>query len=370
MMNTFRILFVDDDNEVLQGLKDLFEIGEYQNKSFGQVKIQASCCNSFNAAIECCKHETFELIVLDLMDGNTATDTKGLDVLMEIKRQFFTPIIFYSGFADVNQDLTNFSNSQIIDVISKGETALLQQKIKDIIENPRSLAFLQKIISKHVRDELKNFFWNHVHEERDKISSYNRDDYSLNYMFMKKLSYSLSKTKIKALTFDSLLTDDKAHPMEFYIYPSGGGDFEPGEILQQKSSENYYVLLTPACDLVSDRYKVDNVIIAKATRLEETREYKNYIADKTKSSIKAKLENLIKNNTNKSFFIPKTYFMPSLIAYFDDILSVKISELDSNYNRIAKLDDPFTQSLITKFTNCYNRIGTADIDAASIVESI
>lgn len=368
-MNKFRILFVDDDNELITDLKNFFESESYSNHSFGEMKILATCRQSFDDAIELCQLQSFDLVVLDLMNGSDRTQTEGLTVFSSIENNFFAPIIFFSGFADVNPDLQSYTNSRIVDVISKGNTNLLKQKIREMIENPSSFVFLMKTISRLVREELKDFFWNHVHAERDKISAYGREDYSLNYMFMKKLSHSLSKSKIKKLTFDDLINEDKAHPMEFYIYPTNDGDFEPGEILHLRADNTYFILLTPACDLVENRgYKVECVLLLKAILLENVREYIDY-RENGSNNAKDKLKNVINNNNNKSFFIPKTYFMPNLVAYFDKIVSVKIEDLKSNYSRVAKLDDPFTQSLITKFTNCYNRVGTSDIDIDHILTS-
>lgn len=370
-MNKFRVLFVDDDEELTNDLKGFFELEEYNNNKFGIIKITAECCQSFDHAIELCKVKPFDLIVLDLMKGDSKADTKGLDVFSSIKNNFFAPVIFFSGFAGADPTLQDYSTSKVVSVISKGNTNLLKTTVREIIENPASFAFLSKTVTSHLRDELKEFFWSHVHDEREKINEYGRDDYSLNYLFLKKLAHSLSTSKIKELTGDNLIQLEKAHPMEFYIYPTTDGDYEPGEILQDNSDKTYYVLLTPACDLVNSRIKVDNVLLSKTIVLEDSPEYKKYQSAQSKSNL-SDLKSIITNNqnySNKSFFIPKTYFIPNLVAKFDDIISVKINDL-AQYQRIAKLDAPFTQSLITKFTSCYNRIGTADIDVGHILGNL
>jgi hypothetical protein len=41
-----------------------------------------------------------------------------------------------------------------------------------------------------------------------------------------------------------------------------------------------------------------------------------------------------------------------------------------NFSRVAKLDDPFAQSMVASFIRYYNRIGFPDIDADYIIKNL
>lgn len=49
---------------------------------------------------------------------------------------------------------------------------------------------------------------------------------------------------------------------------------------------------------------------------------------------------------------------------------VDYSSLCNDFNRIAKLDAPFAQSMMASFIRYYNRIGFPDIDADYVIEHL
>ena len=48
---------------------------------------------------------------------------------------------------------------------------------------------------------------------------------------------------------------------------------------------------------------------------------------------------------------------------------VDYAELKS-FKRVAKLDNPFAQSIVSSFIQYYNRIGFPDIDAEYVINSL
>jgi len=42
----------------------------------------------------------------------------------------------------------------------------------------------------------------------------------------------------------------------------------------------------------------------------------------------------------------------------------------TTFTRVAKLDDPYAQSMIASFIRFYNRIGFPDIDADYVIQNI
>lgn len=76
------------------------------------------------------------------------------------------------------------------------------------------------------------------------------NDYSLGYLLLRNIGNSLSKENIANVLEDTSINRDKVHPMEFYIYPIIGREFENGDIVQDNNSGEVFVILTPSCDFV------------------------------------------------------------------------------------------------------------------------
>ncbi len=292
---------------------------------------------------------------------------RGLVVLREIQSYAFIPVIFYTGIA---HQITNLQ-SEVIGVVNKSDgIKTLEDEIRRIISS--NVALLKPKIIAHINEELKKYFWDIIDKQKE-IFKRNTTDYSLGYLMLRRLSHSLSKENIKTLLADTNINEDKTHPMEFYLYPSSDGEYQAGEIITKKGI--YYAILTPSCDFIEDlkisRFRsVGKVLLAVATPLTENNYYKDYKKANNKTN-KDRLMRLIGNVEKeiKYFFLPGTPFMENLILNFQDKIMVEYKDLES-FTRLAKLDDPFAQSMIASFIRYYNRIGFPDIDADYVVNNL
>jgi hypothetical protein len=209
-----------------------------------------------------------------------------------------------------------------------------------------------------------------VHKKRKEFNTVGNYT-SLGYLLLRKVADSLSKEKIREILKDDKIASDKTHPMEFYIYPYESKYYSAGQILVKRSK--YYVILTPSCDLVfSDdgkrEVKAKKVLLAEATPLESHDIYNKYLKNKEKQ--KDSLAALIEaRKGDRYFFLPRTPFIENLVIDFQNKLTVSYDAL-KQYNKLAKLDDPFAQAMLSSFTRYYNRIGFPDIDSQFVIENL
>ena len=78
-------------------------------------------------------------------------------------------------------------------------------------------------------------------------------------------------------------------------------------------------------------------------------------------------------NSGKSdrfFFLPGTPFMSNRVIDFQDKTTADYSSLKTDFERIAKLDSPFAQSMTSSFIRYYNRIGFPDIDTDYVINHL
>jgi CheY-like chemotaxis protein len=363
MSKELKLLYIEDDKT---NREDLVKV--LSDETIDDCSITINAVDTFDGAIEKIRSENYHIIVLDIYKGKPDDngETVGLTVLQQIQDNYFVPVIFYSGNTRNVQDL----KSQVVGVVTKGDEGVegLKQEIRRLIKF--NLPFVKENVQNHLEREFKTYFWDIIHKERDKFAA-DKNDFSLGYLMLRKFGKSLSKETISEILGDSTLKQNKIHPMEFYLYPTGTTtEYECGEILQKDS--NVYVILTPSCDFIDrggGKRKVGRVLLAKTLLLSATDEHTKYSANKNNNN-KNKLEALIESRkSDRYFFLPQTPFIENRIIDFQIKEMIDYNALN-NFTRLAKLDSPFAESMISSFIRYYNRIGFPDIDSDLIINPI
>lgn len=373
-MKKIKLLYVEDDKENREGLVQLLN-----NDFIDEFQVNIEAVETFEAAMEKILSNIYHIIILDIYRGKPEDEgaTAGLDILTQIQKKCFVPVIFYSGNTQNVQDL----KSQIVGVVTKGDQGV--EGLKGEIERLAkfNLPYVKETLHHYLEQEFKKYFWDIIHNERDKFTA-NKNDFSLGYLMLRKFGNSLSKEKISEILGDSELNKDKVHPMEFYLYPTDKDtEYENGEIL--KKDNDVFVILTPSCDFIDrgGKRKVGKVLLAKTHLLSDTEEYKTYsdkkredgVTDKTtkeKASDKKNLTKIITSGrSDRYFFLPQTPFIENRVIDFQFKEMVDYDNLIS-FTRLARLDNPYAEGMTASFIRYYNRIGYPDIDSDLIISLI
>jgi len=373
-----RTLFIEDNELLSNNLRKYFE-GEI----FSGHSLKTENTTKFDDGISLVEQNDYDLVVLDLQkDGKDFDEQAGVKILERIKEIAFIPIIFYTGHANKIQHLV----SEIVGVVNKGDGFdNLKEEIQRIVDS--RIALLKGQVYNHLRESLRIYFWETVDKHKE-IFIPNKSDFSLGYLLLRRLANSMSKENIKQLLGDDKIKTDKAHPMEFYIFPvypdSTKEEYLAGEILEK--DDKHYVILTPDCDLVlrsNGTRKADKILLATTKIFNSLPDYLKYDELKKKhdksekengqlSNLEGKLKNWMGNRggeQDRFFFLPATPFIKNMVIDFQDKCMVDYNELKS-YRRVAKLDLPYAQSMVSSFIRYYNRIGFPDIDSDYIIQSL
>jgi CheY-like chemotaxis protein len=362
-MEEIKILMVDDDPVQCDQAKQLLN-----NEVISGKKIIFESIQDFGRATELLLERDIDILILDLK-GNGLSDEGlplGESVLNEIKKKCFVPIIFYTGFPGQIQS----QESELIRVVNKGlSVSALKTEIESVMAS--KLPFIKKSLNDYIRETLRLYLWDFVHEEWQSLSQIT-DGVSLNYLLARRLAHSLSKERIMTLVGSGPINEDIAHPMEFYVYPPVRQQISTGDILRKDGK--IFVILNPACDLIlrSGIRKAKDIILAEGISLEETSEYKKYKESRTagpKKELTKLLENNADENRDRFFLLPKTKFIENTIIDFLKIKVIPETEL-TGFEIVAELDSPFAESVLSRFVKYYNRIGVPDIKSEDLLAEI
>lgn len=357
-----QLLTIEDNDNVRNQIVEYFK--EFQIDSYS---FKVDSAEDFDTGIEKLKQNDYDLILLDLCKGDPSEDNldrPGLEALETLRKNTFAPVIFYSGIAYVLDEIS----STVVGVVNKGEgIERLSETVAKIVRS--NIGVLKQKISAHVRESLRDFFWEAVHERKN-IFKEVEEEVSLGYLMLRRLANSLSKESAHKILSDEKLKQGKAHPMEFYIYPIVKGEYNMGELLFK--DEDYYVILTPSCDFIEEPKrprKVGKVLLVETENLERNSYYENFKSNPEK--YKQSLAELIESRKgDRYFFLPKTPFLKSnLVMDFQEKIMVNYTDLEQ-FERIARLDSPFAESMISSFIRYYNRVGFPDIDSDYIFGSL
>jgi len=367
-MKELKLLYVEDEEEHRKDVSTSLNNKKICNDN---LKISIEAVETFDNAMEKILSTPYHIIILDIFKGSPNDGEKiGLEILQKVKEKCFVPIIFYSGSTENVQEL----KSQIVGVATKGDDGIdgLKNEIERLVKF--NLPFVKENIHNYLDKEFIKYFWNIIHEENNKFSV-DKSDFSLGYLMLRNFGNSLSKTKISEILEDNTLKENKVHPMEFYIYPTMKTEYKSGEIL--KKDNDVFVILTPNCDFIerfdkSDKSlgrKVGKVLLTKTRLLSEMEDYIKYSQNKNKDNKNNLLELIKSRKGDRYFFLPQTPFIENRVIDFQIKEMVDYENL-KDYTRLAKLDSPFAESMISSFIRYYNRIGTPDIDSDLVINSL
>jgi CheY-like chemotaxis protein len=367
-IDKWHLLFVDDDKAARDLVKEILE-----RQTISGAGLQVETSSNLDDALGKLEKYIFDIIILDVKfepNGATSDEEVGIKILEAVKKKYFIPIIFYTGLPSLVCDI----ETPLIKVITKeSDPEPLISAVKEIFST--RIPEVNRALMKHLQRVLRDYMWDFVAKNWDKFCK-TGDGMDLAYLLSRRLAISLSGPKIKEFcedlgeSADHIIDEDKKiHPMFYYIIPPVIDTPICGDIFQGKigEEEGFWILITPTCYIMQK--KVEKVLVAKCELLKELKEYNEWIKNPSKAN-KSELLSLLNNNRklkkeqpDRYHYLPGALSIPDLIV---DFLNVKIISLDTINTealpRLASLDSPFAESVLSRFSSYFGRIGTPDLD--------
>ena len=375
-MNTpWQILVIDDEVEICKQIQRHFEEEKLDDT---ERTIQITAKQDFKEAVELLETQKIDAIILDVRaEGEPDA---GIKTLNKIKETRFVPIVFYTA----NPNYVNELITSVIRVVEKTEGLdAIHSALKEMVST--GIPAANRAILRHVEHVQRDFMWN----SHEILSAYHQepDKLSIAFLMARRLAASLESTGVGRLakdmgySGDQLLDGDTVHPMYFYIIPPIQNGLHTGA-LYRESDNKFWVILSNACDLElrpvkneeSQFYrKADHILLAECLPIQDQNEHEEWSSKKNKKTI-ANFRKLIANNRDGGQ--PERYFfLPAALGFSDllvDVQSLKAvtAEMLEEMTPLAIIDSPFRESLISRFTRFYSRIGTPNINVEVILDRL
>jgi hypothetical protein len=262
--------------------------------------------------------------------------------------------------------------------------------IKDIIST--GVPTVNKIMVDCIEAEQRKYMWDFVAKNwSDFVSS--PDPAALSYLLARRLSISLSGPGIRQIAetlggpLGTATDNNLVHPTRYYIMPPIENFPLSGDIYRYvvRRKWPYAILLTPSCDFVTGptrKEKVQRALFAHCLPLDSQEEFLKWKVDQFPNAggSKSRLSLLLKNRrgnaqSERFYFLPGSLSIPDLVIDFQQLYTVplkrlKIMERNEKIERIASIDSPFAEAILSGFARYFGRLGTPDLDIECVVDRI
>ena len=381
MKYTLDVLLTDDDPEVLNQLMALLP------NEFRGYALSWEPCGDFDESLVRIQSRRYDLVVTDVYrdqhghkKGTETGTAKGVINIDAIRGKRFCPVIA-------------FSDGSMPDGFKLGPFTRFADKSPG---------------DKHILEELGHIFDTGIPQVANKLHS-ELDGVGSNYLWdfleikwpqlvssgcttpeiLERLVRRRAATVLGRLNSSGNEVNDIAG-VEFYIYPKiNPGELRLGEILRERSTGNYRIILTPHCLLTiqtnQQKKEVAGITMSPKPKAEYVMTIKTvmagpllakYYEGKTISeeqlAKEKKVRSVIGSNPSlgetpegRYWFLPRFLDMPDLYCDFLQIESLPFSELDpttgTRFDAVAVLDAPFAEALQARFGEFYASVGTPNL---------
>ena len=166
---------------------------------------------------------------------------------------------------------------------------------------------------------------------------------------------------------------------EFYLHPPIADELRLGEIIRRQGSNEFRVVLTPHCYLVTQPGKpaprANFVLTVKTITVAEAFEGKAIEGgDRAKrlNSLRSRILSPANFGTplGRYWFLPGFLEMPHLYADLLQVESLPIGDLRQGWDNFAVLDAPFAEALQSCFARLYSTVGLPTVNPERLGDAL
>ena len=348
-MNKLRLLIVEDVEQDLQSCRDAVE--DYKREKERDIELVE--CRTLDEAKKKL-NRSFDGAIIDLtLSGQ---EEAGILIIEEIRKLFFRiPIFIFTGaLGDWEESIEG------IEVFRKNETEYynLLEEFWDTYETG-----LTRIMGGEgkIEDLLGKVFLENLLLQRKKWVSYGKTD-------LQRTENALLRYALNHL-LQLLDEDGKPHfPEEVYLYPHVSEHITTGSIVNDKTNNQQFAILSPACDLVirNGESNTDHVLLVEIEEEDKIVEKALHNSSSNRDR-KNRLKNLFTNRTTYYHWLPETDFFDGGFLNFRKLKTLNKADLDEQFEKPwIQISPPFVKDVVSRFSSYYARQGQPDIDSANV----
>lgn len=364
-MNEINLLLVEDNEQDQESCLNAASDYKEDNDCIINIKV----CSNVNDALTALNESYFDGAIIDMRlagEGN-----EGNEIIERIKNTFSRiPVAIMTGTPDAAET----EGFPLINIYKKGED-LYFNIISEICKIYST--GLTKIMGGRgeIEKNLSKIFIKNLLPQRNKWVEYGKED---NLRTEKALLRHALNHLIQLL--DSGV--EKCYPEEMYICPPVSAMINTGGIVKRKNSDNFFIVLNPACDLAerasggcnTDRAllaNIDSDNIYLADELIKRQIKKPDLLELTFKERESAIKNVRQHKTIYYHWLPKTDFFTGGFVNFRKIATYTKEEFERDFDSPSiQISDPFLKDIIARFSSYYARQGQPDIDHARVIIDI
>lgn len=363
-MENIKILFVEDNASPIQIFKA--ELADFNNEN-SDFSINSTIVETYEEAIQTID-KSFDAIIMDLALGHNPDAGNQIVIEME-QKGLRIPILFVSG------NHSNVTKHPLIINIRARDQGDYEEDFKNIINVYKT--GLTNILGGRgeIEKKLSEIFTETVLPELDIWKQYatvqteeRHTEKALLRLVVNHLNHLLEEDEIPS------------YPEEFFIYPIKDNILRTGTILKSKSTNDYFISLSPACDLAQRNgvCKTDRLLIAEIEPIDQIKAtvYDQFSQQtsgpKKDQNITKELRKYFSNNySNYYHSLPKIKNFAGGFINFRKAQSLTQEKLDSDYEVVnIQVAAPFIKDILSRFSSYYARQGQPVISFDSHIKEI
>ncbi len=361
-MSDLKLLFVEDASNDLNTFRATIKRYNRQKKRAIKAVEAVSLTDALGKL-----NSTFDGAIIDLRLGPKGDE--GNRVIEEIASKYRIPIAVMTATPQNAQAEISY-----LGIFTKGETGYdeLLEKFCRAYDTG-----VTKILGGrgYLEETMNKVFWNSILPYLEDWQRYSSQS--------KKTEKALLRFTVNHIV-DLLDSNSEIYfPEEMYIAPTSSTEVKTGSIVKRKAQDQYYVVLSPACDLAkhNGQMKTDRILVClieetnidliqKARKdikikINRTDDKKTKLAKKSKKEKAEKiLSQIPRNNYSYHFhYLPKTKVFRGGIINFRKVEAFKPNDYKNEFeDPIAQISMTFSKDIVARFSSYYARQGQPDFD--------
>lgn len=360
-MTEINLLLVEDATQDQQSCQHAASDFQEDNNCTINIKV----CTNVNDALTALNESHYDGAIIDMRLAGQGNE--GNQVIDRIKETFRRiPVAIMTGTPDAAET----EGFPLVAIYKKGETPY-----SEIITELCGIykTGLTKIMGGRgeIEKSLSHIFVTNLLPQRKNWVNYGEED---NNRTEKVLLRHALNHLIQLLDGDV----DKCYPEEMYICPPISLRINTGCIVKSKNSNNFYIVMNPACDL-AERHNggcnTDRALLAKidseadflSDKLIKIKIKKPEINELAKNEKESSIKSIRQHKTAYYHWLPKTEFFKGGFINFRKIATHTQENFDEKFeNPSVQISSPFLKDIVARFSSYYARQGQPDIDYAKV----
>jgi hypothetical protein len=355
-MSNLKILLIEDSEQQQKIFADSVNVFNDKHKDICVVEYEVA----FDLSEALSKvNGSFDGVIADLKlgdddDGGNTVVSKFGEMLARI------PVIFVTGFVDLVEE-----HPSVIHKRARGDGSYESDilKFKQISDTG-----LTRIMGGRGKIEkaLSDVFLKNLLPQRGKWVKYGKENA---YRTEKALLRHALNHLLQLLDDD----DERSFPEEMYLHPPLKDTIRTGSIVKEKNSEQRFVVMSPACDLVvrdNGKPNTDRILIIEIDS--QALLYPNYPGVGLSNTQKEEIKKAFKNNKSAYYhWLPQTDFFEGGFLNFRKLSSLSIETYNDKFDTPEiQISPSFVKDMISRFSTYYARQGQPAIDYDNFIASL